>query len=73
MSISAGDTITASVMYLTSGAHAGQIKMTIADTSQTGDSFTTWNCRAARRSSAEWADEGAVVHVGYCHWPTSAR
>jgi hypothetical protein len=58
MSISAGDTITASVMYLTSGAHAGQFEMTIADTSQTGDSFTTYQTVAqAQRSSAEWVVE----------------
>jgi uncharacterized protein YccT (UPF0319 family) len=63
MPISPGDSISASVVYMTSGDHAGQYQLSITDTSQTDDSFTTYQTSAetqnprARRSCAEWIVE----------------
>ncbi|MGA2621259.1 MAG: G1 family glutamic endopeptidase [Thermoguttaceae bacterium] len=58
MTISAGDTINASVTYLTSGAHAGQFQLTITDASKTNDTFTIYQtASSAARSSAEWVVE----------------
>ena len=65
MTISAGNSITASVQYLTSGAHSGQFELTITDTSRTGDSFTIYETDAqAQRSSAEWVVEAPSSGYG---------
>ena len=58
LSISAGDTINASVTYLTSGTHAGQFQLTITDASKTNDTFTIYETASSlARSSAEWVVE----------------
>ena len=65
MTISAGNSITASVEYLTSGAHSGQFELTITDTSRTNDSFTIYATDAqAQRSSAEWVVEAPSSNDG---------
>jgi hypothetical protein len=65
MAISPGDTITASVIYVTSGTHAGQFELTITDTSKTNDSFTIYQTVAnAKRSSAEWVVEAPSSESG---------
>jgi hypothetical protein len=63
MTIGPGDSITASVQYLTSGSQAGQFELSITDNSRANDSFTTYVSSAqtqnpgAQRSSAEWIVE----------------
>jgi hypothetical protein len=58
MTISPGDTISASVQYLTTGSHAGQFELSITDTSQANDSFTIYESGSGlQRSSAEWVVE----------------
>ncbi|MGA2255267.1 MAG: G1 family glutamic endopeptidase [Thermoguttaceae bacterium] len=58
MTVSPGDSISASVQYVASGANAGQFKVTIADMSRPNDSFTTYqSASGAQRSSAEWIVE----------------
>ena len=65
MTISAGDSITASVQYLSSGAHAGKFQLTITDTSKANDSFTIYETDAqAQRSSAEWVVEAPSSGYG---------
>ncbi len=66
MTINPGDTITASVQYITSGAHAGQFYMTIVDNSRANDSFSIYASSSqyqsplAQRSCAEWIFEAAT-------------
>ena len=58
MSIAPGDAISASVTYFATGTHAGQFQLSITDTSQSSDSFTTYQTASqAQRSSAEWIVE----------------
>ena len=65
MTISPGDTITASVQYLTTGSHAGQFELSIADTSNANDSFTTYQSGSGlQRSSAEWIVEAPSSSSG---------
>jgi hypothetical protein len=67
MAIQPGDSITASVQYVTSGTYAGDFKLSITDTSRSNDSFTTYESSAqtqspgADRSSAEWVVEAPTV------------
>ena len=65
MTIQPGDSITASVQYVASGAQAGQFMLTITDSSRPNDSFTTYqgmpSGSAAPRSSAEWIVEAPSV------------
>ncbi|MGO9107757.1 MAG: G1 family glutamic endopeptidase [Thermoguttaceae bacterium] len=65
MTISAGDTINASVTYVTSGTHAGQFELTITDASKTNDTFTIYEtASSAARSSAEWVVEAPSSSSG---------
>jgi hypothetical protein len=65
MTISAGDTISASVQYLASGSHAGQFELSITDTSRANDSFTIYeNGSGLQRSSAEWIVEAPSSNSG---------
>jgi hypothetical protein len=65
MTVSAGDSITASVQYVTSGTYKGQFQLTITDTSRQNDSFTTYQSYAqAQRSSAEWIIEAPSSNSG---------
>jgi hypothetical protein len=63
MKIRPGDSITASVQYITSGANAGSFELTIVDNSRPGDAFTTYQTSAqtqsplAQRACAEWIVE----------------
>jgi Peptidase A4 family len=63
MTIEPGDSISASVQYLSSGAHAGDFELTITDNSRSNDSFTIYVSSAqtqsptAEMSSAEWVVE----------------
>jgi hypothetical protein len=67
MTIKPGDSINASVQYITSGAHAGQFLLTITDTSRSNDSFSTYEASSqvqspqAQRNSAEWIVEAPTV------------
>jgi len=69
MMVLPGDSITASVQYISSGAHAGQFDLSIVDNSRANDSFSTYETSSqtqsplAQRSSAEWIVEA----------PTSAK
>ncbi len=65
MSVSPGDSISASVQYLTSGTNSGKFELTITDTSQKNDSFTTYqSASGAQRSSAEWIIEAPSSNSG---------
>jgi Peptidase A4 family len=63
MTIFPGDSISATVQYVTSGQHAGQFLLSIVDNSRFNDSFSTYQTSAgtqnplATRSSAEWIHE----------------
>jgi Peptidase A4 family len=67
LTIKPGDSITASVVYMTSGTHAGQFYLSIVDSSRTNDSFSTYESSSqtqsplARRNSAEWIVEAPSV------------
>ena len=69
MTIEPGDSITASVQYITSGAHAGQFHLSIVDNSHPNDSKSIYASSSqyqsplALRNSAEWIVEA----------PTSAK
>ena len=69
MTIKPGDSITASVQYLTSGSHSGQFELSITDTTES-ESFTTYQTSSsvqspvASRSSAEWIIEAPTVGSG---------
>jgi hypothetical protein len=65
MSVSPGDSISASVQYLTSGTYKGEFELTITDTSQKNDSFTTYQAASnVQRSSAEWIVEAPSSNSG---------
>jgi hypothetical protein len=63
MTIMPGDSISASVQYMTSDAHAGQFLLSIVDNSRANDYFYTYASSSqyqyplAQRSSAEWIVE----------------
>jgi autotransporter-associated beta strand protein len=65
MTVNAGDAITASVTYITSGPYSGQFQLTVTDTSQPNDAYTTYQSvppgSTAQRSSAEWIVEAPNV------------
>jgi hypothetical protein len=67
MTVEPGDTITASVQYITSGAYAGQFYLSIVDNSRPNDSFSIYASSSqyqsplAQRSSAEWIVEAPTV------------
>ena len=67
MTVEPGDSITASVQYITSGAYAGQFYLSIVDNSRPNDSFSIYASSAqyqsplAQRSSAEWIVEAPEV------------
>jgi hypothetical protein len=63
MTIMPGDSITASVQYISSGTHAGQFYLSIVDNTRSNDSFSTYQTSSqtqnpqAQRSTAEWIVE----------------
>jgi len=67
MTVDPGDSITASVQYITSGAYAGQFHLSIVDNSHPNDSFSIYASSSqyqrplAQRSSAEWIVEAPSV------------
>ena len=67
MTIKPGDSITASVQYITSGTYAGDFELSIVDNSRANDSFTTYESSSqtqsplAQRTSAEWIVEAPTV------------
>jgi hypothetical protein len=67
MTISPGDSITASVQYMTTGPFAGQYHLTIVDNSRPNDSFSIYEKSsatqnpAALNNSAEWVAEDPGV------------
>jgi hypothetical protein len=67
MTIEPGDSITASVQYITTGAHAGQFLLSITDSSHANDSFSVYETSSAvqnptaTRTSAEWIVEAPTV------------
>ena len=67
MTIMPGDSITASVQYITTVAHAGQFYLSIVDNSRANDSFSTYQSSAqtqsplAQCSSAEWIVEAPSI------------
>jgi Peptidase A4 family len=67
MTINPGDSITASVQYITTGSHAGQFLLSITDSSHANDSFSIYETSSvvqspqASRSSAEWIVEAPTV------------
>jgi Peptidase A4 family len=71
MTVKPGDSISASVQYITSGAHAGQFDLSIVDNSRANDSFSTYETSSqtqnplAQRSSAEWIVEAPSVGGRY--------
>jgi peptidase A4-like protein len=70
MTIEPGDSITASVQYITSGTYAGDFYLSIVDTSRANDSFSTYESSSATqspsalRTSAEWIVEAPGVGSG---------
>ncbi len=67
MTVSPGDSITASVTYQTSGTHAGDYLLSINDTSHSNDSFNIYASPSQYqdplpdRSTAEWIMEAPTV------------
>ena len=67
MNVMPGDSITASVQYITSGAHAGQFYLSIVDNSRVNDAFSIYASSSqyqsplAQRSCAEWIVEATSV------------
>jgi hypothetical protein len=67
MTIEPGDSISASVQYISSGAYAGDFHLTITDNSRADDSFSIYVSSAqtqsptAEQSSAEWIVESPTV------------
>jgi Peptidase A4 family len=66
LTISPGDTISASVTY-----SSGAFTLQITDKT-TGKSFSTTQSATAQRSSAEWIVELRPLFPASCRWPTSA-
>jgi hypothetical protein len=71
MSVGPGDSITASVQYIASGANAGDFDLSITDNSRPNDSFSTYQSSAqtqsplAQRETAEWIVEAPGVGGGF--------
>ena len=67
MSIQPGDSINASVQYISSGTYSGDFELSITDTTHSNDSFTIYESSSttqspvAVRSSAEWIVEAPTV------------
>jgi len=67
MNVMPGDSITASVQYITSGAHAGQFYLSIVDNSRANDAFSIYASSSqyqsplAQLSCAEWIVEAPTV------------
>jgi hypothetical protein len=67
MTVQPGDSIAASVQFISSGTHAGQFELSITDASRSNDSFTTFQSSAAtqsplaQRNSAEWIVEAPTI------------
>jgi hypothetical protein len=76
MTIFPGDSISASVQYITSGIHAGQFYLSIVDNSRPNDSFSTYQSSSqtqsplAQRSTAEWIMEAPSVGDAIAQMPT---
>jgi Peptidase A4 family len=72
MTIDPGDSISASVQYLTSGAYAGEFHLSMVDNTR-DESFSTYVSSAqyqspqAQRSSAEWIVEAPTVGGRYAN------
>jgi Peptidase A4 family len=70
MTIEPGDSISASVTYIATGAHAGDFLLSIVDNSRANDSFSAYESSSqlqsplAERSSAEWIVEAPSVGGG---------
>jgi hypothetical protein len=68
MTVEPGDSITASVQYITSGTHAGHFDLSIIDNSRPNDSFSIYASSSqyqsplAQRSTAEWIVEAPTVN-----------
>ncbi len=67
MTIRPGDSITAQVRYVTTGAYAGDFLLSIVDSSRSHDSFSIYESSSAtqsplaQRSTAEWVMEAPTV------------
>ncbi len=67
MTIDPGDSITATVQYITSGTHAGQYFLSIVNNSRANDSFSTYQSSTQLqspqpvRNCAEWIVEAPTV------------
>ena len=77
MTIEPGDSISAAVQYITSGAHAGNFELSITDNSRPNDSFTTYVSSAQTQSptaeltSAEWVVEAPSLGTTSPTWRIS--
>ena len=60
MTVEPGDSITASVQYITSGAHAGQFYLSIVDNSRANDSFSTYESSSQSQSPLAQRSYGRV-------------
>jgi Peptidase A4 family len=75
MTVSPGDSITASVTYESSGTYAGEFLLSINDTSKSNDSFSTYENPPLYqnplpdRSTAEWIMETPIENGGYATLP----
>ena len=75
MTVSPGDSITASVTYESSGTYAGDYLLSINDTSQSNDSFSTYENPSVYqdplpdRSTAEWIMEIPTEPGGFATLP----
>jgi hypothetical protein len=75
MTVSPGDSITASVTYESSGTYAGEFLLSINDTSRSNDSFSTYESPSQYqnplpdRSTAEWIMETPTVNGSFATLP----
>jgi hypothetical protein len=75
MTVSPGDSITASVTYENSGTYAGDFLLSINDTSRSNDSFSTYESPSQYqnplpdRSTAEWIMETPTVNGSFATLP----
>ena len=75
MTVSPGDSITASVTYENSGTYAGDFLLSINDTSHSNDSFSTYENPSLYqdplpdRNTAEWIMETPTVNGGFAKLP----
>ncbi len=75
MPVNAGDTISASVQYLSSGTHSGQFLLTIVNDTQ-NKTFSTYETSSltqsplALRNSAEWIVETPTYNGSYATLPS---